>query len=247
MQDKNKLELGGNMSKALAGDYNFDLQAVLKEAWSITQVTKWSLLQALLMVFSLVLLVVVISFNLIQSQGMDILDPQVQFYLELLITLLTAPLLTGLLMMGINHSVGGVSRPAHLFHFVPRTLILVLATLMTSLLVNLGLMLLVIPGLYLMIACSFTLPLVAEKGLTPWRAIYTSVRAVSHKWPQFVILYLLFAMLFMLVIATLGIALIWVGPLYYNVKGVLYRDIFGIAVRFKPDKGEKNAETVFYA
>lgn len=247
MQDKNKLELGGSMNKALSGDFNIDLQALLKEAWSITQVTKWSLLQSILMVLSLVFLVVMGSFNLIQSQGADILNPQVQFYVELLITLLTAPLITGLLMMGINHSVGGVSRPTQLFHFVPRTLILALATLMVSMLVNLGLMLLVIPGLYLMVACSFTLPLVAEKGLTPWRAIYTSVRVVSHKWPQFVILYLLFALLFMLVIATLGIALIWVGPLYYNVKGVLYRDIFGIAVRFKPDKGDNNAESVLYA
>ncbi|ALS98508.1 hypothetical protein [Lacimicrobium alkaliphilum] len=247
MQENKKLELGGTMSKALNGEFIVDLQAVLKEGWNITQVTKWSLVQALMMVFALVLLVVLISFNLIQNQGGDILDPNIQFYVELLITLITAPLITGLLMMGVNHSIGGVSRPSHLFHFVPRTLVLGLATLMVSLLVNLGLMLLVVPGLYLMIACSFTLPLIVEKGLSPWRAIYTSVRVVSHKWPQFVMLYLLFAVLFMLVVATLGIALIWVGPLYYNVKGVLYRDIFGIAVRFKPEKGENNAESIFYA
>ncbi len=235
------------MHKALSGDFNVNLEAVLKEAWKITQLTKWTLLQALLMLFSLVFLVVMVSFSLIQNQGGDILNPSVQFYIELIITLISAPLITGLIMMGVNHSVGGISRPTHLFHFVPKTLVLGLASLMVGLLVNIGLMLLIVPGLYLMIACSFTLPLIVEKGMTPWRAIYTSVRVVSHSWPQFVLLYLLFAILLLLVIATLGIALIWVGPLYYNVKGVLYRDIFGIAVQVTSPDGEDNAESIFYA
>ncbi|MBN7820648.1 hypothetical protein [Bowmanella yangjiangensis] len=248
MEEKKTLILGGSLQKAMAGDFALDLKGLINEAWALTQKTKWVMVQAMLLVFSLALLAVLILANLAQFKGLDLMAPNVQLMTEILLTLLTAPLITGLMMMGINHAVGGQSRPSHLFHFLPKALILSLSALLVSLLVELGLLLFIVPGLFLMIACSFTLPLVIEKGLTPMRAIFVSIRVVSFKWQQFVLLYLLFALLFVLVIATFGIAFIWVGPFYYNMKGVLYRDIFGVAVRLTGQDGaSQNGESIFHA
>ena len=36
--------------------------------------------------------------------------------------------------------------------------------------------------------------------------------------------------LFFLALIPMGIGLIWVAPLYFNLKGILYRDLCGVAV-----------------
>ncbi|GAA0345834.1 hypothetical protein GCM10009092_07910 [Bowmanella denitrificans] len=248
MEENKSLILGGSLAKAMAGDFTLDLKGLLKEAWDITHVTKWVMVQAILLVFSLALLAVMVLAQIAQLKGLDLMAPNVQLMTEILLTLLTAPLITGLMMMGVNHAVGGRSRPSHLFHFLSKALLLSLSALMVSLIVEIGLLLMIVPGLYLMIACSFVLPLVVEKGMTPLRAIYVSIRVVSFKWQQFILLYLLFALLFVLVVLTFGIAMIWVAPFYYNTKGVLYREIFGVAVRLTGQSGDsQNGESIFHA
>lgn len=65
--------------------------------------------------------------------------------------------------------------------------------------------------------------------MLPAKAIFTSIKVVNHQWLNFVKLYAVFFLLLLLVLITFGIAMIWVAPFYYNVKGILYRDIFGLS------------------
>lgn len=247
MTERQALTIGGSLEKALKGEISLDVKSLLKEAWQLTQVTKWVLLQAILVVFAAALVVVLVSTWLSESRGLTMTDPNVQLATNLVLTLLMAPLITGLLMMGINHSVGGVSRLDHLFHFIPKSLYLSVTALVVSLLVELGMMLLIVPGVYLMIATGFALPLIIEKKLTPLKAIWYSIVSVSQLWLQFIALYFFFALLMLLVIASFGIAAIWVLPFYYNVKGVLYRELFGVTVYIQGSGGSNEGESVFKA
>ncbi|MDF2179861.1 hypothetical protein P2G88_16535 [Aliiglaciecola sp. CAU 1673] len=246
MTEKKRMTLGGSLETAMNGQYQLDVKAVFKEGWSLTQLTKWRMVQAILLVFCIFLIASMVLVQIAQFHGLDVTSSGVQMVSQLMLTLISAPLMTGLIMMGVNHAIGGISKPSHLFHFLPKTLVLALAAMLVGILVQLGL-LLILPGLYFIVACSFVMPLIVEKGLPPLRAIYVSIRVVTHKWKEFILLHLVFLGLFLLVALTFGVALIWVAPLYYNVTGILYRDIFGVTVTTYEADPSGATESIFHA
>jgi membrane-anchored glycerophosphoryl diester phosphodiesterase (GDPDase) len=107
--------------------------------------------------------------------------------------------------------------------------------------------LLYIPGIYLAVSLSLALPLVVEKNLSPLKAIILSLQVTRFQWFKLLAIYtLLFIALFMsllpLVIlantqmSVIGViiflvALTFIAPLFYNVKGILYREIFGMQLQ----------------
>lgn len=220
----------GDLDRALEGDYSFDVKAVLKEGWALTKLDNSALLFGMLFVFLVAFIVVSLAQFFAAQRAIELHDPYFLLGSQVVLTVVTAPFTAALVMMGINNSIGGKSKFSHLFNFVNRTFILLIAILMTSILVDLGLRLLLIPGIYLFIATGFVIPLILDKGLLPSRALVVSIKVVTFQWLNFIKLYAFFALLFLLVVVTFGIALIWVAPFYYNVKGLLYRDIFGVGV-----------------
>ncbi|TDF42342.1 hypothetical protein EYS14_05835 [Alteromonadaceae bacterium M269] len=252
MSETKQVIIGGDIEKTLNGEFDFDLKQLFEQGWDITQTTKGVIVQSLLVIMAVVLVLVYslisyIGIENIQSGGIE-LEPNTQFFVDIISTVVLAPLMTGVIMMGVNHSVGAPSKLGNLFQFVPQSLPIVLTSLLTGLVVQLGLVLFILPGLYLMIATSFALPLVVEKKMTPLRAIYASIKAVNHNAPKLILLYVGFVGLFFVGFITFGIALIWVAPLYYNIKGILYRDMFGITVTLTTDfKGNSKHESVFIA
>jgi hypothetical protein len=71
---------------------------------------------------------------------------------------------------------------------------LVLVGLLTSLLTSLGFLLFIIPGVYLLVAWAFAIPLVVDRRLEFWRAMELSRKVTTRMWFQ-VALLLLFAFL----------------------------------------------------
>jgi uncharacterized membrane protein len=103
---------------------------------------------------------------------------------------------------------------------------LVLGSLITSMAVSFGLMLFILPGLYIAIATTFILPLMADKKIGPLSAILYSVRVVNAHLAKMVVLAAVFILLMALVFLSVGFAYLWVGPFYFNVKAILYQDLF---------------------
>ena len=83
-------------------------------------------------------------------------------------------------------------------------------------------------GLYLSVAYMLALPLVAERGLTPWQALETSRKAISRHWFKVFGLLLVLSLLMLVSMIPLFIGLIWTGPLFVVSMGILYRTIFGV-------------------
>jgi uncharacterized membrane protein len=94
--------------------------------------------------------------------------------------------------------------------------------------VLIGFVLLIIPGIYLAIAYYMAMPLVVEKGLSPWAAMEISRKTVSKRW--FTMFFFGIVMMLILIVSAipLGIGLIWTLPMAMIAYGVIYRNMFGI-------------------
>ncbi|MGL4717465.1 MAG: hypothetical protein ACRCWL_16475, partial [Aeromonas sp.] len=87
-----------------------------------------------------------------------------------------------------------------------------------------------IPSLLIGMGLVFTVPLVLERGLTPPQAILISLKLCLRGWPSIVLFHGVMAVLLFLALIPMGLGLIWLAPLYFNCKGILYRDLCGVGV-----------------
>ena len=113
-----------------------------------------------------------------------------------------------------------------LFLFFPQATRLLVTTILMTLLIFVGYVLLVIPGLYLSVAYLFVLPLLVQRELGMLDALEVSRKAITHRW--FTVLGILLALALINVIGAipLGIGLIWTIPWTMLAMGVMYQRIF---------------------
>jgi predicted Ser/Thr protein kinase/uncharacterized membrane protein len=110
-----------------------------------------------------------------------------------------------------------------------RFLHLFLAGFATSLMTFVGFLCFVLPGIYLLVAWMFTLPLVVDKHLDFWSAMELSRKVVTRHWFNFLGMTLL-----MLLLLALGVLAVWIGlfvtvPIIFLMVTYAYEDIFGSA------------------
>src|ERR1044072_4306496 len=92
-----------------------------------------------------------------------------------------APFYVGLSAMAIRRASGlPVSFPMG-FMYLNRASLMIGAALLTTLLTYAGFAL-ILPGIYLSVAYTMTMPLLAFNDLRPWAAMETSRKAITHKW-----------------------------------------------------------------
>ncbi|HZE20930.1 MAG TPA: hypothetical protein VE082_02665, partial [Desulfobaccales bacterium] len=110
------------------------------------------------------------------------------------------------------------------FHFF---LPLLLLSLVTSILIAIGLALLIIPGIYLAVAYLFTSCLVIDRRLDFWPAMELSRRTVNPLWFAIFTFIVLLVVINLLGGLLLGLGLLVSVPLSYCVLTVAYADLFG--------------------
>jgi hypothetical protein len=229
------------IEEALARRYDFGIGALLAEAWDRTQGCKGLILGGAIL-FGLALYTVafviglavsvlgfagVIGLHGLGTTGTLFAVLATQLVVTLLSCALSFPLLAGILTVAIRRAADQPVSFGDLFTHFDRLGALFLTATLMMLLTYLGFLLFVIPGLYLSIAWLLAIPLVAERGLSPWRALETSRRAISQHWFKVFGLYSLICLLLAIGTLPLGIGLIWTLPLAALAFGVLYRTIFG--------------------
>jgi len=100
--------------------------------------------------------------------------------------LVTGPLFGGLYLFFIKRIRGETTTVETAFSgFSNRFLHLFLASFVPLVLIALGFICLILPGIYLAVAWMFTLPLVIDKGLDFWSAMELSRKTVSKHWWKF--------------------------------------------------------------
>jgi len=218
----------GSVEKAISGNYQVVIGDVIKEAWGRVSGNKGTIWLAVLiyMVAFMVLSGVMSAFlgNTVDANN----SPSPAGGLgHMLVTLLTTPLWVGITFVGVAIASDKPAKSASIVKWYGTIFRLFFTYLLMGLMILLGTVLLVLPGIYLMVAYQMALPLVADKNMKPWEALETSRKAITHKWFTFFGLYLVAAVAIMVSMMFLGIPMIWLLPTFVIASGILYRNTFG--------------------
>jgi len=240
------VQVGGSIESALKGDYQIDVKAILTESWQQTLKSRLAINLGLLFSLVLGMLVSFVASSYLGGIENVIADPQAGMLLNIVVTIAIWPFMAGVEMMGVQHAVGMKTHAKMIFTFLNRASWVVLSALLTSVLISVGFQLFIAPGIFLAVTLSLTVPLVIEKKMMPMKAVVLSIKTLRFKFFPLLALYsfllsllvvLLLPFVFLLdsSVAPLGIMIFLIGisflaPLFYNAKGIIYREVFGITI-----------------
>lgn len=98
-------------------------------------------------------------------------------------------------------------------------------SLLSQTLIALGLIALIIPGIYLVVSYLFAIPMGIFGGLDPWAAMEWSRKLVTRNWWQFFGLLLILVALNLLGLVLAGIGLLLTIPLTFLVLYVVFEEL----------------------
>ncbi|MES2295426.1 MAG: hypothetical protein V4582_00210 [Pseudomonadota bacterium] len=226
---------GGSVQDGIDGNYDFDIGAVISQAWEMTNGTKGTIWLAILFYL---LASIPVSFAVefgLRMIGMTN-DPTTGMLAKSLFVVTSqliqlfvgVPLMTGMFVIGIKLAADAPTESSEVFAQFPKVLKLVGTALLSYLIIGIGFCLLVLPGIYLSVSYAFALPLVAEKGLAPWEALEASRKTVTHHWFKLFFLYIVIAIIGAVSAIPVGLGLIWTVPMSFLVGGLMYLKMFGL-------------------
>jgi hypothetical protein len=219
-----------SFQNGMNGNYDFQIMEVIKEAWSMTSGMKLPAIGVFLIVIAasgglnlgstFLLPMLGAEDSTIVIVGMGI----VQLIVQLTIYIISA----GAIMAGVRRAADFSVGFGTFFSYFKFSFSIIVANILMALMILLGFLFLVIPGIYLSIAYALTIPLMLEKGMSPWQAMEASRKAITHKWFKFFGLYFVMGFYTGLSAIPIGIGLIWTIPTFIIVIGIAYREVFGI-------------------
>lgn len=109
-----------------------------------------------------------------------------------------------------------------------RYLPILLVSLISGLLILVGTILLILPGIYLAVAYLFSVLLVIDKNMSFWNAMETSRRLVSRKWFSFFGLGIVLTLLNIVGLLVLGVGTLVTIPLTGCIVVAAYENIVGL-------------------
>jgi len=160
----------------LARDYVLDIGHCVRRGWKLVWSDFWPLVGITALILAL----------LSAAGSMDEVSKSIghlTFNTSVLSVLLSGPLMGGLYFFLLKKIRGERVRTETAFAGFRNSLLhLFLAGFVTEVLTMLGVVCLILPGVYLFVAWFFTLPLVIDKRLEFWPAMRLSRKAISKHW-----------------------------------------------------------------
>lgn len=202
---------------------NWTIGEVLSEAWKLKDGFKGTYWGALL-IYILISTILSAVFEFVAGDSNIMM-----FITQVVLVLITLPLTIGLMMIAIKRSVGTPTAASMVFDYYPKTIPVFLTYLLMIVMVVIGLVLLVLPGIYLMFAYALALPLVADKGMGAWEALEASRKALTPCWFRFFGLGIIATVIIVVSAIPLGIGWIWTLPFLGLAMAVVYRDVVGVS------------------
>ena len=215
-------EYQASLEGAIKGEYDFSIGAIIKASWKATKgfkLTAWGAYLPLMLLMG-------ISFALEGDYEDDPVTYAVIFILFNFV--IYPPLYAGLYMLGIHRAAKREVKAIDVFAYykqIPKILGLIV---LSSILVVVGFLLFILPGIYLFVAYWMALPLILEKNLGIWEALEASRKAITHKWFLFFGVFVVQILILLLAFVPLGLGLIWILPMLIVMYGMLYQRVLGI-------------------
>ena len=221
-----------SIEEALSRGYDFTIGDLLSEAWQRVKGTKGIIIGGFVVFYAVLLVASFLIGGFFGILGVVSDSPTLTVVVEMVVGIfasaLAYPFMAGINMIGIRRAADQPISFNDIFSHFGRTVPLVITAIISMLLIYLGMILLIIPGLYLAIAYMLAIPLVVERGLSPWQALETSRKAITQHWFKVFGLFLLLGLITGISAIPLGIGLVWTIPLFTVAIGILYRTIFGV-------------------
>lgn len=222
-------------SPAIQGSQKIEIDQVFSQAYELSKGFKGRIFLALLVYVLIYLPILGVQVGLEYYGNGGTFDTQINpdaksitfsFLGQLITWLLITPLSVGVAMMVLKHVRGQTAKVSEVYSYYPIMIPLFVTLLTMYLLVSLGFILLIIPGIYLLVAYYFSTMLVADKGLGPWQALETSRKRVSRHWFTVFLSFLGLVIFNLVAMIPFGIGLIWSIPWSMLVYAVLYQRLF---------------------
>lgn len=204
---------------AVERDYDFSISDLFKTAMDKSNGFKLTYWKALI-IFSVILLLLEAVLPLIPIIG------------DIIYTIIACLLAPGFCLITLNYLRQKEVSAKQLFEPMTRqdfAIPIVLAAIVSTLLITLGFILVIIPGIYLTVAYLLVSWIIIDNpGISFWTALETSRKAITKHFFKVFALILLYSIICgVLGLITFGIGLIWLLPWATLVTGLLYETIFG--------------------
>lgn len=257
--------LGGSIDRALSGDYELKATAVFQEAWKHTISHFLNFSPAIIALMFVQLAIFYIALKLQLGDPSIILDavidpeaftPQIVesiFIANFSYEVISAPVYAGISLMAMSHAAGLNTKLRHIGKGLQFTVPVILATLFSLMLQGIAGMILPFLSIYFSLAFTHSILLICDKKVPPMQSLLLSLRAVNKKIFTVAAIYMMVMLMFIAAAMLYGIGLIFVLPFFFHVKGILYREMFGIKLKLiasdkpKDDDDNNNDSQVFNA
>jgi len=229
-------ESGGSLQAGIDGEYSVELADILSEAWQKTKGAKRYILGAGILMYVIVMVVVAILTTVVMvASGAD---PEsgsgmgaamlIQFIIQFGVMALMLPFTAGIFVMCLKQVQGQQPEFGDLFSCFNKTGKLILTMILMYIMLFIGYLLFVIPGIYLNFAYMLAIPLIVDRDMGPWEALETSRKAITKHWLSCFLFFIVLTIIMVVSMIPLGLGLIWTVPLMAIAMAVLYREVFGI-------------------
>ena len=255
MEEQPQFEIqGGSLEKSLNGETQLDLKAIAKEAWDLSKNTKTAVLHGVLLLFLIAIIFAWVLQSMFGITDLSVVPPQMMISLKVAGIIVTTPIIATMFLLGISHSVGIKPRFLSILKNVMGSVLVILLALLLAAMSDVGSFvgsqISVLLGLavlfYINLATGFSIMLLVEKKLAPSQSVVQSFKVFHKYWIPLSTFYIVYYCCLFLGALSLGFAYIWIIPFFINMKGILYRELFGVKVRSVKNQPNPD-ETVFHA
>jgi hypothetical protein len=186
-----------------------DIKAAFERAWELYRMHPFFFSMYTLLILSI--------------QGMVLI--YAQEYMIIYSTLLAPPFYAGFYLVANKMSRGEVVVYPDFFTGFRFWIPSVIISLLSQVLIALGLVALILPGIYLGVGYLFAIQMGIFGGMDPWSAMEWSRKLITRNWWKFLVLVLIFIVLNAVGFLLAGIGLVLTLPLTFLVLYVLFEDL----------------------
>lgn len=204
----------------------FTIGRALSKAWELTSGVKAPIWGGLLITYGVTFVLISVLATLIVLTGASE-DGLLNRLGELGSSFLSVLFTAGLMFMGVKRATGRQVVWKDVFSGFDMTGKVLIAGILQGVLVIIGFMLLILPGIYLMIGYLLTFPLIIDRKMSPWQAMEASRKAIHKVWWRIFGLYIITILIIGISAIPLGIGLIWTAPMAVILCGVVYNYLLG--------------------
>jgi hypothetical protein len=207
----------------------FSMWGAIRQAWVKTKGAKGTIWAGSAIMYLVILALVVGGALLLpplNGEMTNISDVVINILLQVVTNVFSVIFTAGLLLMGVRKVAGDQISWKMIFQGFSCAGKIIAVTILQSIFVAIGFLLLVLPGIYLAVGYTMAIPLIIDKGLSPWQAMEVSRKAIHKIWWKVAGLFIVMCLIFAVSTIPLGIGLIWTWPMFIILVGVVYRYLF---------------------